>query len=119
MFGTGGASCSMVGSQAKTVQDTSKPTIILSLKGRDLNEQKFLVMHEFGHALGLFHEHQRSDFWKVANSLLDVRKMENDNRMINVNFDRDIKEKQPQDTTKMTPEYDPDSIMHYWYNYSI
>ena len=114
MFGTGGASCSMVGSQAKTVQDTSKPTIILSLKGRDLNEQKFLVMHEFGHALGLFHEHQRSDFWKVANSLLDVRKMKNDTRMKKVKFDKDILEKQPQDATTMTPEYDPDSIMHYW-----
>ncbi len=88
--------------------------MILSLKGLDPKMQKFLVMHEFGHALGLFHEHQRSDFWKVANSLLDVRKMKNDPRMKNVKFDRDILEKQPQDAMVMTPEYDQDSIMHYW-----
>ena len=106
----------MVGRQAKAVQNISEPTMILSLKGVYINYkmQKFLVMHEFGHALGLFHEHQRSDFWEVANSLLDVRKMKNDPRMKNVKFDRDILEKQPQDTMVMTPEYDPDSIMHYW-----
>ncbi len=114
MFGTGCTCWSMVGSQAMTVQDISEPTMILSLKGLDPKMQKFLVMHEFGHALGLFHEHQRSDFWKVANSLLDVRKMKNDPRMKNVKFDRDILEKQPQDAMVMTPEYDPDSIMHYW-----
>ena len=114
MFGTGGTCWSNVGRQAKAVQDISEPTMILSLKGLDPKMQKFLVMHEFGHALGLFHEHQRSDFWEVAENLLDMRKMRRDPRMKNVKFDRDMLEKQSQDATVMTPEYDPDSIMHYW-----
>ncbi len=86
----------------------------LSLKGHNPNMQKFLVRHEFGHALGLFHEHQRSDFWEVAESLLDVEKMKNDPRMKSVKFNKDMLEMQTQDATTMTPEYDPDSIMHYW-----
>ncbi len=114
MLDTGGKCWSMVGSQAKTVQDTSEPTMILSLKGLDPNMQKSLVMHEFGHGLGLFHEHQRSDFWKIAKSLLDVRKMRNDRRLKSMEFDRDMLEKQSPGATTMTPEYDPDSIMHYW-----
>ncbi len=97
----------MVGRQAKAIQNISEPTMILSLKGLDPKMQKFIVIHEFGHALGLFHEHQRSDFWEVADNLLDMRKMRR-------GLDRDILEKQPQDAMVMTPEYDPDSIMHYW-----
>ena len=114
LIGTGGLCWSNVGRKATTVQDTSKPTMILSLEGIDHKMQEFLVIHEFGHALGLEHEHQRSDFWKVADSLLDVGKMRRDPRMKNVKFDRDMLEKQSQDTTVITPEYDPDSIMHYW-----
>ncbi|XP_064383869.1 uncharacterized protein LOC135332884 isoform X2 [Halichondria panicea] len=112
----GGTCWSKVGRKATTVQDISEPTMILSLKGLDPKMQKFLVMHEFGHALGLFHEHQRSDFWEVAENLLDMRKMRRDPRMKNVKFDRDMLEKQSQDATVMTPEYDPDSIMHYWFD---
>ncbi len=112
MFGrTGGRCCSEVGSQATKVVDTSKPTMVLSL---NCEQQKFLVMHEFGHALGLFHEHQRSDFWKVANSLLDVEKMKKDSRMKNVNFDIDILQMESEGPTTISPSYDPDSIMHYW-----
>ena len=114
MFGrTGDRSHSEVGSQATKVVDKSKPTMVLSLNGKVPNEQKFLVMHEFGHALGLFHEHQRSDFWKVANSLLDVEKMKKDSRMKNVNFGIDILQMESEGPTTISP-YDPDSIMHYW-----
>ncbi len=114
MFGTASGSCwAKVGSQAMTVQDISKPTMIFSLKGLDPNMQKFLVMHQFGHALGLCHEHQSPDFWEVADSLLDVRKMKADSRMKNVNFEREMLEERSQDAT-FKPEYDPDSIMHYW-----
>ncbi|XP_064383865.1 uncharacterized protein LOC135332883 isoform X3 [Halichondria panicea] len=112
----GGTCASKVGRQATTVGDVSKPTMTLSLKGLDPNMQKFLVVHEFGHALGLEHEHQRSDFWKVADSLLDVGKMRNDPQMKNVKFDKDMLENQSQDAMVTTPKYDPDSIMHYWFN---
>ena len=115
MFGTGGrfGTCwATVGSQAMTVPH-NEPTMVLSLKGLDPKMQEFLVIHQFGHALGLCHEHQSPNFWKVAKSLLDVRKMRGDPQMKNVNFDKDMLEKQSQDAT-FKPEYDPDSVMHYW-----
>ncbi len=40
--------------------------------------QKSLVIHEFGHALGLEHEHQRSDFWEVLGEYIDDEKMKED-----------------------------------------
>ena len=36
------------------------------------------VIHEFGHALGLRHEHQRSDFWACIRPYIDVNKMKRD-----------------------------------------
>ena len=115
MFGTGGSCWAKDGSQAMTVPH-NKPTMSLALRHLDPNFQKHLVIHQFqiGHALGLCHEHQSPNFWKVAKSLLDVRKMRGDSRMKNVNFDEDMLEKQSQDAT-FKPEYDPDSVMHYWY----
>lgn len=38
-----------------------KPTMKLSFTGRAPEKYKFLILHEFGHALGLIHEHQRED----------------------------------------------------------
>ncbi len=112
MFGTGSSCCATVGSQAMAVPH-NEPTMVLSLKGQAPQMQKFLVIHQFGHALGLCHEHQSPNFWKVANSLLDITKMRRDPRMKNVNFDRDMFQKQSQDAM-FKPEYDPDSVMHYW-----
>ena len=115
MFGrTGARSSSMVGREATKVLNQLEPTMVLSLNGQVPEVQKCLVIHEFGHALGLFHEHQRSDFWKVANSLLDVEKMKKDSRMKNVNFDIDILQMESEGPTTISPSYDPDSIMHYW-----
>ena len=100
-----------MGRSAELVTDKSLPTMVLALKGRPADEQKFLVIHEFGHALGLFHEHQRHDFWRVAGTVLDMDKMKSDCRMKTVNFDRDFLPTLPSGTET---EYDPDSIMHYW-----
>ena len=86
--------------------------MFLSLKDVTPDFQQYLVMHEFGHALGLLHEHQRSDFWKEMLSLLDVEKMKKDPRMRGVNFNADILELDVPDGE--TTEYDADSVMHYW-----
>jgi hypothetical protein len=75
--------------------------------------KKHLVVHEFGHALGLGHEHQRSDFWKLIKPYVDVAKMKKDlgvsTKGFKVNWDSDSQFK----TDKCTA-YDPNSIMHYW-----
>ncbi len=66
--------------------------------------QESLVIHEFGHALGLEHEHQRSTFWNVFDTVVED------------------KDKMPgalayhkrgnfSDSDRV---YDPKSIMHYW-----
>ena len=58
-------SWSKVGTAANWEPDTKKPTMVLNLFKMEKQEQKSMVIHEFGHALGLDHEHQRSDFWDV------------------------------------------------------
>ena len=106
----------MVGTDARTVFDKTKPTMNLALNGLDLDFQKFLVIHEFGHALGLEHEHQRSEFWKVVSEFVDETKMKFDSRLKYDNFDVDMDFVRRGD--QLSSEYDPDSVMHYWY-YSI
>ena len=106
----------MVGTDARTVFDKTKPTMNLALNGLDPDFQKFLVIHEFGHALGLEHEHQRSEFWKVLSKFVDVTRMKFDSRLKSVYFDVDMDFVRRGD--QLSSEYDPDSVMHYWY-YSI
>ena len=106
-----GRSWSWVGTDAK-LQDKYAPTMNLYLKGLSYKFQRFLVIHEFGHVLGLEHEHQRSDFWKVASKFIKASAMKADPRMKNVNFSVDIlRLNKPESETS---EYDPDSVMHYW-----
>ena len=105
--------------------DKTKPTMILNLFGMSDAAQKSYVIHEFGHVLGLDHEHQRSRFWDV----LAEKDQKGDYRFI-VGFENMKKKRsygepvceqhlrkgwseKEMNTTK--PAYDPDSIMHYWY----
>ncbi len=83
-------------------------------------EKKSYVLHEFGHALGLDHEHQRSDFWDILGEkdgngddrfIIGEEKMKNGDgceEAHNEVFVRRSYDKQEQS------EYDPNSIMHYW-----
>ena len=109
-----GSGCwSAIGTDAKSEKDKTKPTMNLALNdsGLDPDFQKYLVIHEFGLALGLEHEHQRSDFWKVASKFVDIAKMKADPRLKKVKFDVDMAVL-PQGGQRS--EYDPDSVMHYW-----
>ncbi len=96
---------SYVGQDAQTHQ--SDWTMQLNLYSMDERDQKSYVLHEFGHALGLEHEHQRSDFWVLLEDLLDY-----DPRGLgqysSFMFEKGV--------NRLQTEYDPDSIMHYWYS---
>ena len=85
-----------------------------SRPGVNDHHKKHLVVHEFGHALGLGHEHQRSDFWKHIKPYVDVKRMKAylgvGDAYFKQNWDRD------KDSNKgtCTEDYDPHSVMHYW-----
>ena len=110
----GGKTRSIIGKRA-TKEKHNQPTMWLDLNVLGDNYKKHLVIHEFGHALGLGHEHQRSDFWKHIRPYVDVAEMKKDLGLTNYpeafrqNWDSDSQFK----TGKCTA-YDPYSIMHYW-----
>ena len=76
------------------------------------SHNKYLVIHEFGHALGMEHEHQRSKFWSEAEKFLDVDAMLFDDRMEGVPK-TDLLEKL-QKGNHGSQDYDSESVMHYW-----
>ena len=100
-----------------------KPTMTLNLSDQKFPEYflRHLVIHEFGHALGLEHEHQRSDFWETIERFMDLEKMKDDHRFEYLKtkkakeayFGKDYL-KASQEGVCWASEYDPDSIMHYW-----
>lgn len=53
-------SWSMIGTSCRQVTDTTKPTMNYGwiTKDSDVAEIRRVVLHEFGHALGMIHEHQ-------------------------------------------------------------
>ena len=112
MFTDGGGSRAEVGIEALKSQK-GDPTMWLDLQKGKNDYNKHIVIHEFGHALGLEHEHQRSCFWSVASKFLDVEQMKADPELKGTNIDHDYLERQTQGVEYET-EYDPDSVMHYW-----
>ena len=61
-FNTSGINYSYVGTDAES-QNRNSHTMTLSYTGREKKyDFKSTVLHEFGHALGLLHEHQHSEF---------------------------------------------------------
>ncbi len=98
--------------------------MVLNLYGMTKAQQKSMVIHEFGHALGLDHEHQRSRFWDALE-----KKDEEDQYQFIITKKRmksgdggkcqracaavfRAKLEAPDGTEES--EYDSDSIMHYW-----
>ena len=106
----------MVGMEAERIR-SPEPTMMLNLKGHKPELQRSLVIHEFGHALGLEHEHQNSDFCKTLESYIDFEKMKHDRRLLrstSETFDEDWIEKCKKSIERKKSEYDAKSIMRYW-----
>ncbi len=92
---------------------------LLNLKDE---EKMSMVLHEFGHALGLEHEHQRSKFWDV----LDQKDEKGDDKFIigkekmkqgigcRAAIGQIFKTSDVPNSQTEHSEYDPYSIMHYW-----
>lgn len=74
----------------------------LSSGGNDL--KKHIVIHEFGHALGLLHEHQRPGIWNKISKCIDPAKI-----------DGDVIDRKPEYDLGPPTKYHAKSIMHYRY----
>ena len=114
----------MVGMEATQVTDMKEPTMVLSLGSHAPEYQKSLVLHQFGHALGLEHEHQRSDFWDVLGDQLDTDQIKMD-PFVNPAQTQEAGEEvfkkycgaisRKQSVSRVqSVKYDPESIMHLW-----
>ena len=107
------ANCwSLVGMDAVIV-NPPKPTMMLNLSDKKMPDglQKNLTIHMFGHALGLEHEHQRSDFLEVVMKFINKDKMKKD-PMLKKEFHFWLTKKSGKQPQPLIP-YDPESIMHY------
>ena len=104
---------SYVGMEAQSVKK-DQPTMWLDLHTGKISDfyKRHVVIHEFGHILGLTHEHQRSDFWKLISPYIDTNRMKKDLNVSEKEFkiDWDVE----QDLSGTSTDYDPTSIMHYW-----
>ncbi|XP_064387310.1 uncharacterized protein LOC135335654 isoform X6 [Halichondria panicea] len=108
-------SWSKVGTAATWETDKKKPTMVLNLYGMTKADQRSMVIHEFGHALGLDHEHQRSDFWDVLKRFI-IPKSDMEDGVKCKKACPAVFRSDNNDAPSYGSEYDPDSIMHYWFD---
>ena len=91
----------------------SEPTMTLGLQHGMEDYNQHVVVHEFGHALGLLHEHQRSGFLLTAKKYLDENKMKQELKISDKKFRQDWWDP-VQQLVHESRSYDDESVMHYW-----
>jgi hypothetical protein len=105
---------SFIGKDSRSLAKKGKKTMNLSIfkKEENINERRFIVLHEFGHALGLAHEHLRTD----RNFYLDENKAYEYCEKI-FHFGKEMCLHNMINTISGSKyylsTYDPQSIMHY------
>ena len=70
------------------------------------------VVHEFGHVLGLGHEHQHPKYWNDIKKFLDLTVMKNTLKVTVQFFSSQWTNSDPDQSATMS-NYDEDSVMHY------
>ena len=96
-------------SYAGAMSRMHSPSLWLNLSTGGDDVKIYLVRHEFGHALGLLHEHQRPDLWQNIREFMDLEKMD---RELGSDAERNFGEEKFWSFDNST-KYDPESIMHY------
>ena len=107
-----GTSWSMLGCEAQEEEDFEQPTMVLRLNGCNDKQKRHIIRHEFGHALGLGHEHQHPEYLDVMRDFLVTKDVMDCYGIKNLRlYQTQFGPLEHYDLTKTN--YDPHSIMHY------
>lgn len=114
-FDPADGSWSMIGTQARQIA-AGKPTMNLGWATEDAPDDEFasVVLHEFGHAIGLLHEHNHPRLklnWKKHVVYADLGAPPNSWSRETIDFN--VFEQYPEDRVLMSSEPDQVSIMIY------
>ena len=85
--------------------------MMLDLNGISDSRKEHTILHEFGHALGLAHEHQHPDYLRVMGKFLDEAAMRTCTKIKKLSSFQDQYGELPYGLMKT--RYDVESIMHY------
>ena len=87
----------------------------LSLRGTKRKRSRYNVLHETGHVLGLFHEHQHPDAVDIYDRAAVIKNLEELHGMSSNDAKRHYRINFPKSTKRDKDgyDYDPDSIMRY------
>jgi hypothetical protein len=111
-FQAGGGGGSYVGTECLRFPK-ERDTMFLGIDGQPPDEQRRVVLHEFGHALGLIHEHQNP----AAGIPWDRRKVyqyfKSTYRWTDMQVNTNIFDLSSRNSTQYSA-FDPKSIMIYW-----
>ena len=102
-----GRNSSRCGDTRECTADSDSP-VWLDLSRGDGRYKEHLVIHQFGHVLGLGHEHQRPDFWAFIRPYINKDRMS-----IETHQQWEVDDSLVVSGERAT-SYDHNSVMHYW-----